>query len=91
MAEGIDPKVTVRVLARYLHSNAHESDTAEGIRLWWLDLGVEIAMEQPQTAIDWLQEHGIVEELRAADGGRRYRRSATDAQLDELLRGASQD
>ena len=91
MAEGTKPKATVRALARYLRSNPQASDTAEGIRLWWLDPGVEITMEQLQTAIDWLQEHGIVEELRAADGRRRYRRIANDAQLDGVLRDASQD
>jgi hypothetical protein len=91
MAEGTDPKATVRALARYLRSNPHASDTAEGIRLWWLDPGVEITMEQLQSVIDWLQQRGIVEELRAADGRRRYRRIASDAQLDGVLHDVSQD
>ncbi|WP_457353996.1 hypothetical protein [Roseateles sp. P5_D6] len=42
-------------------------------------------MEQLQTVLGWLQEQGVVEELRAADGRRRYRRIAGDAQLDDLL------
>lgn len=91
MAEGTDPKATARALARYLRSNPHASDTAEGIRLWWLDPGVEITMEQLQSVIDWLQQRGIVEELRAADGRRRYRRIANDVQLDAVLRDVSQD
>ncbi len=85
MAEGTDPTATVRALARYLRANPHASDTVEGICLWWLAPGVEITMEQLQTVLGWLQEQGVVEELRAADGRRRYRRIAGDAQLDDLL------
>lgn len=90
MVEATDPKSTVHALVRYLRSNPHASDTAEGIRLWWLDPRVEVTMEELQAVIDGLLESGIVEELQAADGRRRYRRVASDAQLDELLRGARQ-
>jgi hypothetical protein len=90
MAEGTDPTATVRALARYLRANPHASDTVEGIRLWWLEPGVEITMERLQTAIGYLLEQGIVEELRAADGRRRYRRIADDARLDGLLKCPSQ-
>lgn len=76
---------TVRALARHLRANPHASDTAEGIRLWWLDPEVEITMEQLQAAIGWLRDQGITEELRAADGRLRYRRIADDARLDGLL------
>jgi Fe2+ or Zn2+ uptake regulation protein len=89
MAEGTDPTATVSALARYLRANPHASDTVEGIRLWWLAPGVEITMEQLQTVLGWLQEQGVVEELRAADGRRRYRRIGGDAQLDALLGDAS--
>lgn len=85
MAEGTDPTATVRALARYLRANPHASDTVEGIRLWWLEPGVEITMERLQKAIAYLLDQGIVEELRAADGRRRYRRTADDARLDRLL------
>jgi hypothetical protein len=50
-----------------------------------------VTMDQLASAIEWLLAQGVVEELLAADGRRRYRRIADDATLDALLAGLALD
>ncbi|MGO1068747.1 hypothetical protein [Lysobacter sp. CA199] len=81
----------VRSLAGYLRANPQACDTAEGIRRWWFDSELEVDMEQLQDALDWMKRRGVIEESLAADGRRRYRRLAGDAQLAALLRAGRSD
>jgi hypothetical protein len=90
MADASHSWAITQALVHYLRASPQASDTAEGIRLWWLDPALEVTMEQLQTALDELRSCGLIEESHAADGRRRYRRIGTDAQFDAwLARGAS--
>ena len=79
----------VRAISRYLRINPLASDTSDGIARWWL--GAEQASEPDvETALDWMQKHGLIETSLAADGRVRYRRTLDadiDAALDRLVRG----
>lgn len=85
-----DDKVTalVKDLCRYLRANPQACDTADGIARWWLDAGPQ---DRPhlQRALDYLEREGLIENLSAADGRRRYRRRAeapqADARMDALI------
>jgi hypothetical protein len=71
-------------VALYVSVNPLASDTAEGIYRWWLG-GAECSMDQLLRALAWMTEHGLMEEQVALDGRARYRRSASDAQLQRML------
>lgn len=73
----------VGTLAVYLHAHPFACDSAEGIRQWWFD--TEVAMDDLMAALEWMQLHHMVEELKAADGHVRYRRLATLEQLSGLI------
>ena len=81
-----DPEtlVIVSTLAQYLRVNPLACDTADGICRWWLGEDPATAEKLVQ-ALDWMKRHGLVEELMAADGRLRYRRRATDAQLQATI------
>jgi len=42
-------------------------------------------MDDLMTALEWMQRHHMVEELKAADGHVRYRRLVTVEQLSGLI------
>jgi hypothetical protein len=91
MNQGSQIQATVSALISYLRANPDASDTAEGIHRWWLDTKLVITMEQLEIAVGWLCKRRAIEEVRALDGRLRYRRIASDALLDELLRDAPQN
>jgi hypothetical protein len=68
-----------RYLAHYFHTKPLASDTAEGICRWWFPTEVGVNENEVMAALSWLMQHGVVEELMAADGRVRYRRVRTDA------------
>ena len=76
---------TVHALAVYLRANPHACDTSEGILRWWLDERHETVMDDLMDALGRMKQMGIVEEIAAADGRRRYRRIASDEQIAVLL------
>jgi hypothetical protein len=80
MARSPDVTFAVRALARYLLANPQACDTPDGILRWWL-AAYSVSMEELLSALEWMKQQGLVEELLAADGRLRYRRSATDDRL----------
>lgn len=88
MDEDCAASACVRSLAGYLRANPQACDTAEGIRRWWFDSEHEVEMEQLLDALEWMKRRGVVEEILAADGRRRYRRLAGDARLQALIDAA---
>jgi hypothetical protein len=85
MEKNARSQTTLRALASYLSANPHACDTSEGIFRWWLDERQEAVMDELMDALGQLKRAGIVEEIVAADGRRRYRRIADDAQLAAVL------
>ncbi len=78
-------QTTLLALAAYLSANPYACDTSEGILRWWLDERQEAVMDELMDALGHMKRAGIVEEIVAADGRRRYRRIASDEQLATLL------
>ena len=91
MDEGLSLQAIVRALAHHLRSHPHASDTAQGIRLWWLNQEHSVTSQQLQLALTWACQHRLVEAAVARDGRCRYRRIASDRQLDALLNSSSLD
>ena len=89
MGNAVEINEVVRALACYLRLNPHASDTTEGIRLWWFDRESEVAVDLLLPALAWMVEHRFVETMPALDGHLRYRRTASDLQIDALLQGRS--
>ncbi|MFC4527101.1 hypothetical protein ISN76_10385 [Dyella halodurans] len=71
-------------LARYLRANPLAGDTKEGIAQWWLGFA-SVSVDVVGRAIALLQEAGVLETVRAADGHVRYRRVSIDAEGDARL------
>ena len=75
----------VRALALYLLASPLASDTADGIRRWWLGAQGAPSLDQVTKALDTMKMLGLIEVTYAADGRRRYRRCGDDAQLARLV------
>ncbi len=88
----IEPElaIVVQQLCRYLRDHPHACDTPTAIARWWLGPDVVQQSALLEEALRSLQQRGLIEPQRAADGRVRYRRTDTsalwDAKLDELLR-----
>jgi hypothetical protein len=80
MSDDPDMTAIVRALAKYLRANPLACDAPDGIIRWWL-ASQSVSMEKLLQALDWMKQQGLVEEMEAADGRLRYRRSASDEQL----------
>lgn len=80
----------VRALSRYLRLNPLASDTLKGITQWWLS-SHNFSPAALVCALERMEQAGVVESMRAADGQVRYRRAglnaAVDAQLDRFISG----
>lgn len=80
----------VRALSRYLRLNPLASDTLEGITQWWLTPH-DFSQADLARALERMEQAGVVESARAADGQVRYRRTGlnatVDAQLDRFISG----
>ncbi len=85
MEKNARSQATLLALADYLGANPYACDTSEGILRWWLDERHETVMDELMDALGQMKRAGIVEEIVAADGRRRYRRIAGDVQLAALL------
>jgi hypothetical protein len=81
-----DLAALVGALTRYVRTNPHAVDTAEGIHRWWLPSEIECTPAAVVHALDWMEEHELIEVNTAADGRRRFRRRGSDEQLAALLR-----
>lgn len=86
MPEQRDDKVfeIVRRLASYVEANPRACDTWTGIACWWLHADIE-EIEPLQQALEWMKDHGLMEEAVAADGRLRYRRIGTPEQFAVAL------
>jgi hypothetical protein len=91
MDEGLSLQAIVRALVQHLRANPHASDTAQGIRLWWLNQEYSVTNQQLQLALTWACQKGLMEAVVARDGRCRYRRIATDSQFDAVLNSKSLD
>jgi hypothetical protein len=83
-----DVAAVAGAIAAHLLVNPQASDTAIGIARWWLpdSLGSDMSsLNTVTTALSWMTELGLVEELSAADGRTRYRRGAPDAALRQFI------
>jgi hypothetical protein len=75
----------VQAVARYLRDHPQASDTSEGIAQWWLAPALQPSLAEVEAALQWLEAHGVVESLHAADGRVRWRaRTQVDALRERL-------
>ena len=84
--EDTDVMAIVRAVANYLRVNPCACDTADGIGRWWIE-SLHATPDALSRALDWMKASGLVEELEAADGRLRYRRSASEMQLMAAVEG----
>lgn len=84
MDDGFESRTIVRGLAAYLQIHPLACDTAEGIARWWFGVEEEVTMQGLTKALQWMAQRGYIEEIVAADGRRRYRCQASQAQLAAL-------
>lgn len=80
----------VRALARYLRANPLACDTADGIGRWWMGPD-RVSTADLMKALDYMKRHGLMEEVFAVDGRTRYRRCASEAQLQAAIEGPDPD
>jgi hypothetical protein len=76
-----------RAVVAHVKANPLASDTQAGIAHWWLEPGTAVSEEALAEALRLLTRAGVLEELQAADGRTRYRRCASDRELEALLAG----
>lgn len=80
----------VRALSCYLRLNPLASDTLQGITQWWLS-SHGFSQADLARALERMEQAGVVDATRAADGQVRFRRAglnaAVDAQLDRFISG----
>ena len=80
----------VHALSWYLRLNPLASDTQQGITQWWLS-SHSFSQADLVRALERMEQAGVVESTRAADGQVRFRRAglnaAVDAQLDRFISG----
>lgn len=83
----LEVKAIARAVVAHLKANPLASDTQVGIAQWWLPPGTDVSEEVLGQALQMLTRAGVLEELLAGDGRRRYRRRASDRELEALLNG----
>ena len=86
MTDAPESHAAIRALAQYLRDHPHASDSAEGIRRWWLPEGLSVTLDELEKALTWMKQQGLIDDTQAADGRVRFRRIASDDQLDALVR-----
>lgn len=87
MRDERDLSAVVGALLRYLRANPRACDTAEGIRRWWFAPDVQFTEDAVARALNALDREHLLEVTTAVDGHQRYRRRATDEELEAALRG----
>jgi hypothetical protein len=87
MRDERDLSAVVGALLRYVRANPHACDTAEGIRRWWFAPDVQFTEDAVVRALDAMDRDHLLELTTAVDGHQRYRRCATDEELEAALRG----
>lgn len=92
MTPDVQTLKVVRGLVGYLRDHPRAADTAEGIAMWWLpDRSSNSAYStyaDLSLALNWMQEHQLIEQVRAADGHVRFRRCAAATDIEAALRDA---
>ena len=73
VADGDNWLRRVAEVEHYLRSNPLACDTLEGIARWWV--GDEADVDDIEAALNWMECHGLVERVVAADGRVRFRRA----------------
>lgn len=81
----------MRALAAYLKANPLASDTADGIRRWWLGSEWAPSLDEVVRALETMKTMGLIKVTYAADGRQRYSRCASDAQLAAFVAGFDHD
>ena len=84
MSGQAEHKAVAYALATYLYANPYACDTAEAIGRWWF-AAAPVPLETLLLVLEWMKREGLMEELTATDGRLRYRRRATDAQLQVVI------
>jgi hypothetical protein len=83
------PNITTQAvicqLLMYVHANPIASDSAEGIAQWWLDPKEGVNVQLVGDVLDFLVDRGMFAKRVAADGRHSYRRSCTDAQIQQVI------
>jgi len=80
-------KAIARAIVSHLKAKPLASDTQMGIAQWWLQPGGEFSDEALGKALELLRRSGVIEEVLATDGRKRYRRCSSDVELEALLNG----
>ncbi len=93
MTPDVQTLMVVRGLVGYLRDHPRAADTAEGIATWWLadrssNSAFTTYVSDLSVALNWMQEHQLIEQVRAADGHVRFRRCAAAADIEAALRQA---
>jgi len=78
----------VRRLVAYLRDHPRAADGAEGIAVWWLGDYSLAHSEQLSAALSWMQQHRLIEQIRAVDGRVRYRRCPMVVDVEQALQAA---
>lgn len=97
MTPDVQTLAVVRGLVGYLRDHPKAADTAEGIATWWLaDLcdrrdrcsnsAFSTQVTDLSAALNWMQEHHLIEKIRAVDGHVRFRRNAEATDIEAALR-----
>lgn len=69
----------------YVRANPNASDSAQGISQWWLDLNEGADVQLVNDVLDFVVDRGLFAKRVAADGRDHYRRSCTDAQIQQAI------
>jgi hypothetical protein len=80
--ETSDLLAVVTALVLYLRVHPQASDTAEGIRRWWLPGEVSMDLARLVQALECMERSGLVERTTAGDGRVRWRRRGDAASFE---------
>ena len=80
----------VHRLVQYLRDHPRAADGAQGIAVWWLSDYTLAHTTQLSAALTWMQQHRLIETVKAADGRVRYRRPLTVSDIEQALHAALQ-
>lgn len=91
MDPDLEQLALLRALLRYFESHPFCCDSVQGMARWWFPQGTPVDMNKLLSCLRWLREKELIEELVAADGRIRHRRTGTDAQFAAARRRLDQE
>lgn len=71
-----DVLLAMRCLIDHWSQFPQACDTVEGIHRWWLGPDLAATPSDVAAALAWLEHHGAIDSVAAADGRVRFRRGA---------------